>query len=75
MPCNEAGIAALERRIAPAQQFTCMIVTPTGVVVNDNRIDTREMEMVTGTMTVLAAAAIFVGTHFLLSHPLRRPLP
>jgi len=30
--------------------------------------------MVTGTMTVLAAAAIFVGTHFLLSHPLRPPL-
>lgn len=28
----------------------------------------------TGAMTVLAAAAIFVGTHFLLSHPLRRPL-
>lgn len=26
------------------------------------------------TMKVLAAAAAFVGTHFLLSHPLRRPL-
>jgi len=28
----------------------------------------------TGAMTVLATAATFVGTHFLLSHPLRRPL-
>ena len=27
-----------------------------------------------GTMTVAAAAASFVGTHFLLSHPLRAPL-
>ena len=27
-----------------------------------------------GAMTVLATAATFVGTHFLLSHPLRRPL-
>jgi uncharacterized membrane protein len=28
----------------------------------------------TGSMIVLSAAATFVGTHFLLSHPLRRPL-
>ena len=28
----------------------------------------------TGSMTVLATAATFVGTHFALSHPLRRPL-
>jgi len=28
----------------------------------------------TGAMTVLASAVTFVGTHFLLSHPLRRPL-
>ena len=28
----------------------------------------------TGTMAVLIAAALFVGTHFLLSHPLRPPL-
>ena len=28
----------------------------------------------TGTMAVLIAAALFVGTHFLLSHPLRSPL-
>jgi uncharacterized membrane protein len=28
----------------------------------------------TGFMTVLSTAATFVGTHFLLSHPLRRPL-
>jgi uncharacterized membrane protein len=29
---------------------------------------------VTGSMTVLATAALFVGTHFAMSHPLRRPL-
>lgn len=28
----------------------------------------------TGSMTVLAAAVAFVGTHFILSHPLRQPL-
>lgn len=28
----------------------------------------------TGSMTVLAAAVSFVGTHFILSHPLRQPL-
>ena len=28
----------------------------------------------TGSMTVLSTAATFVGTHFLLSHPWRRPL-
>ena len=27
-----------------------------------------------GTEMVIAAAAAFVGTHFLLSHPLRSPL-
>ena len=27
-----------------------------------------------GTGQILAAAAAFVGTHFLLSHPLRRPI-
>lgn len=30
--------------------------------------------MMTGTITVLAVAAIFVGTHFFLSHPLRQPV-
>lgn len=28
----------------------------------------------TGSMTVLAAAATFLGTHFAMSHPLRRPM-
>lgn len=28
----------------------------------------------TGSMTVLTTAATFVGTHFVMSHPLRRPL-
>lgn len=43
MLCNEAGIAPPERRIAPAQQFKRMIVTSTGVAMNDDSIDTREM--------------------------------
>jgi hypothetical protein len=43
MLCNATGIAAPERRIVPAQQFTRMIGTSTGVAVNDDSIDTTEM--------------------------------